>query len=220
MVDPGRMRIAVLGTGAVGRNVAGRLAEIGHDVTLGTRDPDATRAREDFEEPVGVGLVTFSEAAGAAEVVVNASNGAATLDVLARAGADNLAGRVLLDLANPLDFSHGMPPTLLVKDTDSLAEQVQRAHPDARVVKALNTMNNELMVHPETLAAGDHTAFVAGDDAEAKDLVSRLLAELGHRDVIDVGDLTGARALEMMLPLWVRLMGTLGTAHFQFKVVR
>jgi predicted dinucleotide-binding enzyme len=113
-----------------------------------------------------------------------------------------------------------MPPTLLVKDTDSLAEQVQRAYPDTRVVKTLNTMNNALMVHPETLAGGDHTTFVAGDDAEAKAKVSGLLAELGHRDVLDLGDLTGARGVEMILPLWVRLMGTLGTPHFQFKVVR
>ncbi|HET6652446.1 MAG TPA: NAD(P)-binding domain-containing protein [Nocardioides sp.] len=214
------MRIAVLGTGAVGRNVAGRLAELGHDVALGTRDPEATRAREDYSDVPGTRLATFADAARDADLVVNATNGGATLDVLSRAGADNLSGKVLLDLSNPLDFSQGMPPTLLVKDTDSLAEQVQRAHPEARVVKSLNTMNNALMVHPESLADGDHTAFVAGDDDGAKAVVTGLLAELGHRDVIDLGDLVGARGVEMILPLWVRLMGTLGTAHFQFKVVR
>ena len=214
------MRIAVLGTGAVGRNVAGRLAELGHDVTLGTRDPETTRAREGYSDVPGARLATFADAARDADLVVNATNGGATLDVLSRAGADNLSGKVLLDVSNPLDFSQGMPPTLLVKDTDSLAEQVQRAHPQARVVKSLNTMNNALMVHPESLAGGDHTTFVAGDDAEAKAVVTGLLAELGHRDVIDLGDLVGARGVEMILPLWVRLMGTLGTAHFQFKVVR
>jgi predicted dinucleotide-binding enzyme len=214
------MRIAVLGTGAVGRNVGGRLAELGHEVTLGTRDPEATRAREDYEEVPGAGLATFADAARDADLVVNATNGGATLAVLALTGPEPLAGKVLLDLSNPLDFSRGMPPTLLVKDTDSLAEQVQRAYPDTRVVKTLNTMNNGLMVHPETLAGGDHTTFVAGDDAEAKAKVSGLLAELGHRDVLDLGDLTGARGVEMILPLWVRLMGTLGTPHFQFKVVR
>jgi predicted dinucleotide-binding enzyme len=214
------MRIAVLGTGAVGRNVGGRLAELGHEVTLGTRDPEATRAREDYEEVPGAGLATFADAARDADLVVNATNGGATLAVLALAGAETLAGKVLVDLSNPLDFSRGMPPTLLVKDTDSLAEQVQRAYPDTRVVKTLNTMNNALMVHPETLAGGDHTTFVAGDDAEAKAVVTGLLAELGHRDVLDLGDLTGARGVEMILPLWVRLMGTLGTPHFQFKVVR
>jgi 8-hydroxy-5-deazaflavin:NADPH oxidoreductase len=212
------MRIAVLGTGAAGRNVAGRLAELGHDVALGTRDPDSTRGRADFSDVPGTRLAAFADAARDADVVVNATNGAATLDVLSRAG--DLEGKIVLDLSNPLDFSRGMPPTLLVKDTDSLAEQVQRAYPAARVVKALNTMNNVLMAHPESLAGGDHTAFVAGDDADAKAVVTSLLAELGHQDVIDLGDLTGARGMEMVLPLWVRLMGTLGTAHFQFKVVR
>jgi 8-hydroxy-5-deazaflavin:NADPH oxidoreductase len=210
----------MLGTGAVGRNVAGRLAELGHDVTLGTRDPDATRARDDYQELPGIGLETFADAAGDADLVVNATNGSATLDVLGQAGTDQLAGKVLLDLANPLDFSHGFPPTMLVKDTDSLAEQVQRAFPDARVVKSLNTMNNELMARPRTLADGDHTVFVAGDDADAKALVTGLLAELGHTDVVDLGDLTAARGLEMVLPLWVRIMAALGTANFQFKLVR
>jgi len=210
----------MLGTGTVGRNVAGRLAELDHEVTLGTRDPEETRAREGWEDVHGVGVATFADAARDADLVVNATNGAATLDVLALAGADNLAGTVLLDLSNPLDFSRGFPPTLLVKDTDSLAEQVQRQFPEARVVKALNTMNNELMARPTTLADGDHTAFVASNDEGAKAAVTALLTELGHTDVIDLGDLTGARGMEMLLPLWVRLMGTLGTANFQFKVVR
>jgi len=214
------MRIAMLGTGAVGRNVGGRLAELGHEVTLGTRDPAATRTRDDYADVPGVGLATFAEATRDTDLVVNATNGGAALDVLALAGADNLAGKVLLDLSNPLDFSQGFPPTLLVKDTDSLAEQVQRAFPNARVVKALNTMNNELMARPRSLADGDHSVFVAGDDGEAKAVVTHLLTQLGHTDVIDLGDLTGARGAEMILPLWVRLMGALGTANFQFKVVR
>jgi predicted dinucleotide-binding enzyme len=214
------MRIAVLGTGVAGRTIAGRLAELGHEVTLGTRDPDSTRSRQGWEEVPDVGLATFADAAHDAELVVNASNGMATLDVLALAGADHLAGTVLLDLANPLDFSQGFPPTLTVKDTDSLAEQVQRAHPEARVVKALNTMNASLMVHPESLAEGDHTVFVCGDDEDAKATVTALLAALGHTDVLDLGGLDAARGTEMVLPLWVRLMQRLGTAHFQLKVVR
>ena len=168
----------------------------------------------------GVDLVAFADAARDADLVINASSGGATLDVLRAVGADDLAGRVLLDLANPLDFSRGFPPTLLVKDTDSLGEQVQREFPDTRVVKSLNTMNNELMARPRTLADGNHTVFVAGKYADAKALVTGLLSELGHTDVIDLGDITAARGLEMVLPLWVRLMGTLGTAHFQFKIVR
>jgi predicted dinucleotide-binding enzyme len=210
------MRIAVLGTGMVGKAVSGRLAELGHDVTVGTRDPDATRARgAEWPTP----LATYADAAAGAELVVNATNGQATLEVLGLAGAANLADKVLVDISNPLDFSQGMPPTLSVKDTDSLGEQVQRAFPDARVVKTLNTLNADLMVHPESLGRPS-SVFVSGDDAEAKAVVSRLLAELGHEDVIDLGGIETARGAEMYLPLWLRLMGSLGTPRFNLHVVR
>ena len=226
------MDIAVLGTGRVGRAVSARLAELGHHVTLGTRDPSATLARTEPDgmgnapfaawqgEHPGVALATFADAAAEAELVVNASSGAATLEVLGQVGADRLAGKVLLDVANPLDFSAGFPPTLSVKDTDSLAEQVQRAFPRAKVVKSLNTMSAALMVHPAALAGGDHTVFVSGDDEAAKQTVTDLLTALGHTDVLDLGDLSTARGAEMLLPVWLRVMGALGTGHFQFKVVR
>jgi predicted dinucleotide-binding enzyme len=226
------MRIAVLGTGMVGQAVAARLADLAHDVTLGTRDPEASLARTE-PDPMGtpgvgawaalhpaVTLATFADAAADAELVVNATNGGASLAVLELAGADNLAGKVLLDLANPLDFSRGMPPTLFVKDTDSLGEQIQRAFPQTRVVKSLNTLNAHLMVEPKLLADGDHTVFVSGDDAVAKQTVTDLLTSLGHTDVIDLGDITTARGTEMLLPIWVRLMGTLGSPAFNFKIVR
>lgn len=180
------MNIAVLGTGMVGRTIAGRLAGLGHSVVVGTRDPEATRSRTEPDrmgnppfsawhaEHPEVGLATFAEAAGAAEVVVNASNGATTLELLRLAGAENLAGKPLLDIANPLDFSQGFPPTLLVKDTDSLAEQVQRSFPEAKVVKALNTLNAHLMVEPKLLGETS-TVFVSGDDADAKATIVSLL---------------------------------------------
>ena len=164
-------------------------------------------------------LQTFGEAAAGAEVVVNATSGGTTLDVLALAGADNLAGKVLVDIANPLDFSAGFPPTLSVKDTDSLGEQVQRAYPDTRVVKTLNTLNADLMVHPASLGETS-TVFVSGDDAEAKAVVTGLLESFGHRDVIDLGGIETARGAEMLLPVWLRLMGALGHARFNFKIVR
>ena len=218
------MEIAVLGTGMVGRAVAARLADLGHAVTVGTRDPAESREREEVAAWLSghptVSLATFSDAAAAADVVVNASSGGATLDVLDLAGTHHLSGKVVLDISNPLDFSNGFPPTLSVKDDDSLAEQVQRAHPEARVVKALNTMTADLMVHPETLAGGDHSVFVSGDDEYAKTTVTDLLTSLGHTDVIDLGDLSTARGAEMYLPLWLRLMGALGTSSFNIKVVR
>jgi predicted dinucleotide-binding enzyme len=225
------MRIAVLGTGMVGRALAAGLAQLGHDVTVGTRDVAATMARTEPDrmgnppyadwaaQHAGVRTATFADAAEGAEVVVNASSGAASLDVLALAGADNLAGKVLVDVANPLDFSHGMPPTLFVKDTDSLAEQIQRAFPDARVVKTLNTMNANVMARPGLLPEGT-SVFVSGDDAEAKATVTGLLEQLGHTDVIDLGDITSARGAEMMLPVWLRLMGALGTPMFNYRIVR
>lgn len=225
------MKIAVLGTGTVGRAIAARLDELGHDVTVGTRDTAATlthttpagTGHPGYSEWAGlhpaIGLATFSDAASAAEVVVNATNGAASLDVLALTGAEHLDGKVLIDITNPLDFSQGMPPTLLVKDTDSLGEQIQRSFPGARVVKTLNTMNADLMVHPETLPEGS-SAFVSGNDADAKATVIGLLKEFGHTDVIDLGDITTARGTEMLLPIWLRLYGALGTAAFNFKIVR
>ncbi|MCE5291895.1 MAG: NAD(P)-binding domain-containing protein [Nocardiaceae bacterium] len=216
------MRIAVLGTGMVGRSIAGRLDELGHDVSVGTRDPEATRVREDagwFSDRPRIVLATFADAAAGAEVVFNASNGAVSLDVLGQAGADNLAGKVVVDIANPLDFSQGFPPTLFVKDTDSLGEQIQRAFPDARVVKTLNTMNASLMVAPGVLPEST-SVFVSGNDADAKATVTGLLQQFGHEDVIDLGDITTARGTEMLLPVWLRLMGVLGTATFNFKIVR
>jgi len=217
------MRYAVLGTGSAGRTIAGRLAELGHEAMVGTRDPEATRARSEYADWAaahpGVGLVTYADAAAAADIVVNATNGAAAIDVLTLAGSDRLAGKVLIDVSNPLDFSQGMPPTLLVKDTDSLAEQIQRAFPQTRVVKTLNTMNAEVMVHPDVLS-DPGTVFVSGNDPDAKEAATQLLSEFGHTDVIDLGDLSTARGAEMLLPIWVRLMGLMGTARFNFKIVR
>ena len=226
------MKIGVLGTGMVGRAIAGRTAELGHAVVIGTRDAGATLARADGDamgnppfstwqaEHPGVELLTFAEAAARSELVVNATSGTSALSVLELAGAGNLAGKTLVDVANPLDFSGGFPPTLSVKDTDSLAEQIQRAFPDARVVKTLNTVNAAVMVDPARLAGGDHSIFVSGDHTDAKATVTELLNGFGWRDVIDLGDLSTARGTEMLLPLWLRLMGALGTPAFNVKVVR
>lgn len=214
------MRIAVLGTGTVGRALSTRFAELGHTVTLGTRDPEATRARPDVEEVPGVSVATFADAATDVDVVVVALDGSVVLDVLRSIGPEALAGTVLVDVTNPLDFSAGVPPTLSVKDTDSLGEQVQRLLPDTKVVKTLNTMNAAVMAHPERVGDGDHTVFVSGDNPTAKAVVEGLLLELGHTDVLDLGGIETARGVEMYLPLWLRLMGALGTAEFQVKVVR
>jgi 8-hydroxy-5-deazaflavin:NADPH oxidoreductase len=227
-----KLRLGILGTGVVGKTLAARLAGLGHEVVIGTRDPAETLSRTEpdaygnppfgawQEEHLEVRLGTFGEAAAHAEMVVNATAGAVSLEALEQAGEDNLNGKILIDVANPLDFSKGMPPTLLVSNTDSLGEQIQRRFPEAKVVKTLNTMNAYLMVDPAQLSATDHTVFVSGDDAEAKARVSQLLRSFGWSDIVDLGDITSARGAEMVLPIWLRLFGALQKPIFNFKIVR
>src|SRR5215203_1762619 len=226
------MRFGILGTGIVGKTIATRLAGLGHEVMVGTRDPQEIMSRTEpdrygnppfnawQEEHREMSLGTFAEAAAHSETVVNATAGAVSLEALEQAGEDNLNGKILIDIANPLDFSKGMPPTLLVSNTDSLGEQIQRRFPEAKVVKTLHTMNAYLMVDPAQLAATDHTVFVSGDDAEAKARVSELLRSFGWSDIIDLGDITTARGTEMVLPIWVRLFGVLQKPIYNFMIVR
>ncbi len=208
------MRIAVIGTGIAGRTLGTRLAAGGHDVVVGTRWPEVTGAREDWQG-VELALAPLGEVASGADLVINATNGIASVEALAQVGS-SLDGLVLLDVANPLDFSAGFPPSLSVKDTDSLAEQLQRAHPRARVVKSLNTVTASVMLAP----VPGTTMFVAGDDAQARRTVVDLLEEFGWEDVVEFTALEAARGMEMWLPMWVRLMGALGTAEFNLKIVR
>jgi predicted dinucleotide-binding enzyme len=210
------MRLAVFGTGTVGQTLGTAFAELGHDVVLGTRDPEETKGRKGWSSELP--LAAYADAAAGADVVVTAVSGAGALDALAAAG--DLSGKVILDVSNPLDSSGGFPPTLSVCNTDSLAEQLQKAHPGARVVKSLNTVTAGLMVAPASLADGDHTIFLAGDDAEARTVVNGLLTGLGWTDIVEFEALDAARGLEMYLPLWLRLMGALGHAGFNIKVVR
>lgn len=227
------MKIAVLGTGIVGRTIAAGLAQSGHDVAVGTRNVEATLARDEpdamgnlpysqwRESHAGIGLTTFAEAASGSEIVVNATSGMASLEALAESEGHNLAGKPLVDMANPLDFSHGFPPVLSVSNTDSLAEQIQRAYPRAKVVKALNTMNAAVMTEPGQIP-GPHDVFIAGDDGDAKATVRSLLRGLGWSDenIVDLGGIRAARGAEMYLPLWLSLMQALGTPNFNIHVVR
>ena len=209
------MRIAVIGTGVVGRTLGGAFVRLGHEVVVGTRDPEATAGRAEWVES-DLRLVPLAEAGAGADLVVNATTGTASLEALA--GVD-LDVTVLLDVSNPLDFTQGFPPRLTVKDTDSLAEQLQRAHPEARVVKALNTVTASVMVDPGALPEAS-TMFMAGDDPLARETVRQLLADLGWADIVEFPTLDAARGMEMWLPLWVRLMGALGTAEFNVRLVR
>jgi 8-hydroxy-5-deazaflavin:NADPH oxidoreductase len=215
------MNIAVLGTGMVGQTLSTKLVSLGHAVTMGSRQAGNEKAAA-WAASTGdlASEGSFADAASSGALVINATSGTASLDALTAAGAQNLAGKVLVDVANPLDASRGMPPSLSVCNTDSLAEQIQRTFPAARVVKSLNTVNCDVMVDP-TKAGGSTTMFVAGNDDDAKAEVRRLLESFGWPpdDVLDLGDVTAARGMEMYLPLWLRLWGAKGTGHLNVKVV-
>lgn len=216
------MKVAVLGTGAVGKAIASKLVDLGHDVVMGSRTADNPAAAEWSAAAGESGSpAEYAVAAGECEMVFNCTAGAGSLEALGLAGEDALAGKVLVDVANPLDFSGGMPPSLLVSNTDSLGEQIQRGFPAARVVKALNTVNCEVMVDPSRVP-GDHDIFMCGNDDGAKSEVRGLLVSFGWPDtsIIDLGDISAARATESYLPLWVRLWGVLETGDFNVKVVR
>jgi hypothetical protein len=214
------MKIGVLGTGMVGSSIATRAIEAGHEVRMGARDAGNEKARK-WAGGGGprASRGTFADAAAFGEIVFSATLGEAAIDALKAAGAGNLRGKVLVDVSNPLDFSKGMPPALFTAPGDSLGERIQREFPEARVVKALNTINANLMGHPERLH-GDSDLFVCGNDAEAKGRVLALLGDLGWKTVHDLGDIRSARGMEAYLLFWLALYGALKTADFNIRIVR
>lgn len=217
------MKIGVLGTGIVGATIGTRLVQLGHQVRMGSRSDYSDKAAEwILAAGKGASQGTFGEAAKFGDVVFNCTEGKNSLDALKLAGADSLKGKVLVDLSNPLEFKPGSPPSLTVSNTDSLGEQIQREFPDTFVVKTLNTVNCEVMVSPRLVNNGDHDIFLSGNDLDAKHKVKELLGTFGWKEehIFDIGDITTARATEMLLPLWIRLMVRTGTPKFQFKIVR
>jgi len=209
------MQIAILGTGPVGRALGKAFSAAGHEVVIGTRDPEQTKQREEW---AGLDLPLAAYGDLDADVFINATDGQGSLAAL-RAVGDALNGKVVIDTSNPLDHSQGFPPSLFVSNTDSLAEQLQRALPKVRLVKMFNTMANEVMVNPRGLSE-DSTIFVAGNDPDARQTAAALAADLGWADVFDLGDLTAARGLEMFITLWVRMYVQLGRPNFNIKVIR
>jgi predicted dinucleotide-binding enzyme len=215
------MKIGVLGTGMVGSAIATKLVSIGHEVKMGARSAGNDKARAWLEGAGPRGSQgTFADAAVFGEIVFNCTSGSAALEALRAAGTDNLKGKILVDVSNPLEFSKGMPPTLFTGTTDSLGEQIQRAFPDTNVVKTLNTINCQVMVNPGRVAGGDHDVFMSGNDSQAKARVGEILRSFGWKSVIDLGDITTARGTECYLLFWLRLMGAFKTADFNVKVMR
>jgi len=217
------MKIAVLGTGMVGKAIATKLVDVGHQIMMGSRTANSDAGQEWLRSVGGKAQVgTCADAAAFGEIVLDCTNGANSLAALRQAGADNLRGKILIHVGNPLDFSKGMPPTLTVCNTDSIGEQVQREFPDARVVKALNTVNCEIIIAPSRMP-GDHELFICGNDAAAKrEVADRLHEWFGWKpgSIVGLGDITNSRGTEMYLALWVLLWNVLGTPHFNIHVVR
>ncbi|MES2140128.1 MAG: NAD(P)-binding domain-containing protein [Bacteroidota bacterium] len=219
------MKIGVLGTGIVGNTIASALISNGHEVKMGSRSAENEKnsafVTNAASENASAG--TFADAAAFGEIVFNCTAGLASLEALKLAGANNLHGKILVDISNPLDFSKGMPPSLTVCNTNSLAEEIQKEFPDVKVVKTLNTMWSKLMVNPSLVNYGDHNVFICGNDEAAKKvIIDSVLIPFGwlKKNIFDLGDISKARGTEMYLPLWLSLYGTIQSGAFNVKIVR
>jgi 8-hydroxy-5-deazaflavin:NADPH oxidoreductase len=229
------MKITILGTGTVGQTMAQKFIALGHDVFLGTRDAASTLKRtikinnentlfsDWLEKNKKIILSTFEDASKAGELIINALQGAATLDVFKTTNENHFDDKIIIDIANPLDFSNGFPPSLIqnLQNTNSLGEELQKALPNAKVVKTLNTMWCGLMVNPKMIGNGNHQNYICGDDADAKNSVLDILKTFGWEDenTLDLGDITNARGTEATLLIWTRVFGATKNGAFNFKMI-
>jgi 8-hydroxy-5-deazaflavin:NADPH oxidoreductase len=229
------MNIAVLGTGSVGQTLSSKLLDLGHQVVMGTRNVAEAQTRitkdgygnpgigEWLKSNPGIKLATFADAIAFGHYIINATQGGKSIEVLKAGNRGDLDGKIIIDIANPLDFSKGMPPVLIpaLCNTTSLGEEIQKAFPQSHVVKTLNTMWCGLMVNPAMIGGGDHTNFLCGNNPEAKLEVRKLLSQFGWKEekLVDLGDITSARGTEMILPIWLRVMSVKHNGAFNFKVV-
>jgi predicted dinucleotide-binding enzyme len=215
------MKIGILGTGMVGTTIGTKLVELGHDVKMGSRKTNNEKAMA-WAATAGktASQGTFADAAAHGEIVFNCTLGTAAVDAVKAAGEKNLEGKILIDITVPLDLSRGFPPAITLRGEDSLGERIQRALPGTKVVKALNTVNCNIMVNP-ALLSGEHDVFVSGDNPDAKEKVGAILKDwFGWKSVIDLGDISTARGTEGYILMWLRLYGTLKTADFNIRVVK
>lgn len=216
------MKIAVLGTGNVGDTIGSKLIEVGHTVMMGSRTADNEKAKAFVAKYNGnASSGTFADAAAFSEIIFNCTAGVGSIEALKMAGEKNLNGKIIVDIANPLDFSKGMPPSLAICNTNSLGEEIQKAFPQTKVVKTLNTMWCGLMVNPAMINGGDHNTFVSGNDTEAKEEVKKILKSFGwtEKNILDLGDITKARGTEMYLPIWLSIYGATNNGAFNIKIV-
>lgn len=224
------MEIGIIGGGVVGQSLGAGLIKLGHHVTIGIRavtpdelakDRDQTVPLADWVAATGGRVATMGEAAESAELVICAAHGPSAIAALTLAGAENLAGKVVIDATNHLDFSQGMPPALLPRFSGhtSLGEQIQAAFPEARLVKGFNTVGAAMLANPRLLG-GEHDLFIAGNDADAKAEVTALAQSLGWSKVVDMGDIKAARATETMVLVWLQIMAATGSGLHNFHLVK
>ena len=215
-------KIAVLGTGMVGNTIATKLIALGYSVMMGSRSANNEKAAAWVNANGGnASAGTFEDAVKFGEIIFNCTKGEVALEAIKMAGVENFTGKTVIDIANPLDFSKGMPPSLIpeLSNTNSLGEELQKLIPEANVVKTLNIVNCEVMVDAKK-SGGDPTMFLSGNNAEAKEEVKSILNQFNWSDIIDLGDITTARGTEMMLPIWLRTWFATQNGHFAFKIVR
>ena len=214
------MKIAILGTGMVGNTIGIKLIRLDHHVMMGSRTAENEKAKAWVElNGTNASHGTFGDAVKFADIIFLCTKGEVTLDVLQMIDVNAFKNKTVIDVSNPLDFSRGMPPSLIISNTNSLGEEVQKLLPDAYVVKSLNIVNCEVMVNPKK-TNGDPTMFLCGNNSDAKILVKKLLQDFGWNDIIDLGDITGARAMEMMLPIWLRIYMATQNGYIGFKILR
>jgi len=223
------MKIGIIGSGVVGQTLGKKLVELGHDVVLGTRDPQKLDEKKNMTGTIREWLaqvkdkakvVTFKEAAQHGELLINATHGQASVEALQMAGVDQVGPKVLIDTANELDFSKGMPPAVLASQERSVSGNIQKAFPNLKVVKTFNTMAAPIMVNPKMVKGGDHTIFMAGNDKDAKAKVAEILKSFGWKDILDLGDIQAAHGPEMLMALWVALFVSLQNGMVAIKVQR
>lgn len=217
------LKVGVFGTGAVGNAIGTKLAELGHPVMMGSRTANNPKALAFVAKNHQKALAgTFADAAEYGELIFNCTAGMGSIDALKMAGENRLNGKIIIDIANPLDFSKGMPPTLSISNTSSLGEEIQQTFPKTMVVKTLNTMWCAIMVNPAMVGGGDHHVFMSGNDSSSKALVKEILKSFGwnENNIVDLGGITTARGTEMYLPLWLSIFGSEKNGAFNIKIVR
>lgn len=216
------MKIAVFGTGMVGDTIGSKLIEVGHSVMMGSRTSDNEKAKTFVSKHNGKASAgTYADAACFGEIIFNCTAGVGSIEALKLAGEESLNGKIIVDIANPLDFSKGMPPSLAIVNTNSLGEEIQKTFPQTKVVKTLNTMWCGLMVNPAMINGGDHSVFISGNDDDAKQKVKEILKSFGwaEKNILDLGDISKARGTEMYLPLWLNIYGATNNGAFNIKIV-